>query len=262
MALCGARLSTADAPKSRVNDLHKTFVLHDVHVGTLKSMLLRAKHQQRPKREYKEFLRGVTFEVRRRECVAIIGRNGAGKSTMLGIVAKVQYPTSGSVEINGRVAPLLELGSGFHPDLTGVENVYFNGMLLGLTHDQVRERLNQIVAFSEIGEYVNSPLRTYSSGMIARLGFAVASHVDAEILIVDESLAVGDYRFVQKCYAFIRRFQMRGGTILFVSHAASSVRDIATRCIWLEDGVVKMDGDPKEVVHAYQGQGASPEGAH
>ncbi|MEA2553725.1 MAG: lipopolysaccharide transport system ATP-binding protein [Fimbriimonadaceae bacterium] len=249
-----------DAPKIRIRDLHKTFVVHDVHVGTIKSLLLRAKHLPKPKRDYNEVLNGVNLDIHRRECVAIVGRNGAGKSTMLGIIANVHRPTSGTVEINGRIAPLLELGSGFHPDLSGIENIFFNGMLLGLTQDQIKERLSEIVAFSEIGEYIDAPIRTYSSGMVARLGFAVASHVDAEILIVDESLAVGDYNFVRKCYAFIRRFQMRGGTILFVSHAAAAVTDIATRCVWLENGVVKMDGDPKEVIQAYQSGGVLAEG--
>lgn len=261
MALCGEGLITYDAPKIRIRDLHKAFVLHNVGGVTLKSMLLGSKNKARPKRQVKHVLRGVSFDVNRRECVAIIGRNGAGKSTMLSIVAKVYRPTSGSVEINGRVAPLLELGSGFHHDLTGLENIYFNAMLLGLTEDQIKERLDEIIDFAEIREYIEEPIRTYSSGMIARLGFSVASHVDAEILIVDESLAVGDYQFVQKCYAFIRRFQMRGGTILFVSHSSASIRDIATRCIWVEEGVVQMDGNPDEVIMAYQGAAASPEGA-
>lgn len=250
-----------EKPRISVRDLRKDFVLHDVHVGTLKSMILSVKHRPKPRREMKQVLRGVSFDVFRRECVAIVGQNGAGKSTMLGIAAKVHRPTSGSIEIHGRIAPLLELGSGFHPDLSGIENIYFNGMLLGLTHDQVKERIPEIVAFSGIHEYIDAPIRTYSSGMISRLGFAVASHVDAEILIVDESLAVGDYAFVQKCFAFIRRFQTRGGTILFVSHSAASITTIATRCIWLDQGVVKMDGDPKEVIAAYQGNAVSPESA-
>ncbi len=254
-------MNEVEAPKIRITDLHKSFVLHDVHIGTLKSWLLRIGQKAKPKRQVKHVLRGISFDVKRRECVAIVGRNGAGKSTMLSIVAKVYRPTSGSVEINGRVAPLLELGSGFHPDLTGLENVYFNAMLLGLTEDQIKERLDEIVDFAEIREYIEEPIRTYSSGMIARLGFAVASHVDAEILIVDESLAVGDFQFVQKCYAHIRRFQMRGGTILFVSHSSSSIKDIATRCLWVEQGVVKMDGNPDEVIKEYQSNAPSPESA-
>ena len=249
-----------EKPKIRVQDLHKSFVLHDIHVGSLKARLL-GKGQSRPKRQVKHVLRGVSFDVNRRECVAIVGRNGAGKSTMLSIAAKIYLPTSGSIEVNGRVAPLLELGSGFHTDLTGIENIYFNGMLLGLTEDQITERLDEIIEFAGIREYIEEPVRTYSSGMTSRLGFAVASHVDAEILMVDESLAVGDYSFVMKCYEHIRRFQMRGGTILFVSHSAGAIRDLATRCIWLEDGVVKMDGDPDEVILAYQGKAKSPESA-
>jgi ABC-type polysaccharide/polyol phosphate transport system ATPase subunit len=250
-----------EAPKIKVVDLHKSFVLHDLRIGSVKSLLLRSKHKAAPKRQVKHVLRGVSFDVHRRECVAIIGRNGAGKSTMLSIAAKIYLPTSGSVAVNGRVAPLLELGSGFHQELTGVENIFFNGMLLGLSQDQITERLDEIIDFAGIREYVNEPVRTYSSGMIARLGFSVASHVDAEILIVDESLAVGDYQFVQKCYEYIRRFQMRGGTILFVSHAASTVKDVATRCIWIEDGIIRMDGEPKAVIDAYQGKAPSIESA-
>lgn len=251
----------AEAPKISVKDLHKSFVLHDIHVGTLKSRILRNRKDSRPKRQVKHVLRGVSFDVHRRECVAIIGRNGAGKSTMLSIAAKIYLPTSGSIDVNGRVAPLLELGSGFHPDLTGIENIYFNGMLLGLSEDQITERLDEIIDFAEIREYIQEPVRTFSSGMVARLGFAVASHVDAEILIVDESLAVGDYKFVSKCYDHIRRFQMRGGTILFVSHAAPVIKDLATRCVWIEEGVIKMDGDPAEVIFAYQGKAPGGEGA-
>ncbi len=178
---------------------------------------------------------------------------------MLSIAAKIYLPTAGSITVHGRIAPLLELGSGFHPDLTGVENIYFNGMLLGLREDQITERLDEIVDFAEIKEYIEEPVRTYSSGMMARLGFAVASHVDAEILMVDESLAVGDFQFVKKCYRHIERFQMRGGTILFVSHSAGVIKQLATRCIWLEDGQIKMDGDPNEVMAAYQGNAQSAE---
>jgi len=248
-----------EGPKIRVRDLHKSFVLHDLHVGTLKSMVLRSRGQGRPKRQVKHVLKGISFDVNRRECVGIVGKNGAGKSTMLSIAAKIYLPTSGSIEVEGKVAPLLELGSGFHQELTGVENIYFNGLLLGLTDEQIKERMDEIIDFAGIREYINEPVRTYSSGMISRLGFAVASHVDAEILIVDESLAVGDYQFVEKCYDRIRRFQLRGGTILFVSHAAATVKSVATRCIWLENGVIRMDGKPDDVLAAYQGMGPSPE---
>jgi lipopolysaccharide transport system ATP-binding protein len=250
-----------EEPKIRIRDLYKSFVLHDLNVGTLKTLALRSKHIAKPKRQVKHVLRGISFDVNRRECVAIVGRNGAGKSTMLSIAAKIYLPTSGSITVEGRVAPLLELGSGFHQDLTGVENIYFNGLLLGLTDEQIKERMDEIIDFAEIREYINEPVRTYSSGMVSRLGFAIASHVDAEVLIVDESLAVGDFRFVEKCYRHIRRFQMRGGTILFVSHAAATVLSVATRCIWLEDGVIRMDGDPAEVMDAYQGNFRGGEGA-
>lgn len=237
-----------EKPRILVKDLHKEFVLR--HGGTLKSKIMR---REVPRKVAKEVLKGINLEVHRRECVAIVGRNGAGKSTLLAILAKVHKPTSGYVEVHGRVAPLLELGAGFHPDLTGVDNIFFNGMLLGLTREQIHDRLEEIIDFAELRDSIESPLRTYSSGMVGRLGFAVASHVNAETMIVDESLSAGDFSFVKKCMERLAKFRSRGGTILFVSHSADSVRRLADRCLWLDGGVVRMDGDPNEVLAAYQG---------
>jgi ABC-type polysaccharide/polyol phosphate transport system ATPase subunit len=201
-----------------------------------------------------EVLKGITFEVNPGECVAVIGKNGAGKSTLLSLLARVYKPTSGSIEVVGRMAPLLELGAGFHPDLTGVENIYFNGVILGVSRKEMRERTQAIIDFSEIGEHIEAPTRTYSSGMLARLGFSVAVHVNADILLVDEVLAVGDYEFERKCYAKIDEFRSKGGTILFVSHQMDSVRRVADRCIWLKDGVIHRVGSPDQVIGEYEGR--------
>lgn len=195
-------------------------------------------------------VRGVDLAVRRGECVGIIGRNGAGKSTLLEMIAGTTRPSEGVVRVVGRVAPLLAMGSGFNPELTGRENIWLNGAVLGLTQAQVAERYDDIVAFAGIGEHISRPVRTYSSGMAARLAFAVAAHVDADVLIVDETLAVGDGMFVQKCMRWIRRFREHG-TLLFVSHATHLVVDLCDRAVWLEEGRVVADGVAKEVVRDY-----------
>lgn len=242
------------APMIQIDDLHKQYVLREG--STLKNLLLMKKRHER--RFVRDVLRGITFDVAKGECVAVIGKNGTGKSTLLSILARVHKPTKGSVSVNGRVAPMLELGSGFHPDLTGRENVEFNAMLLGLTGKQIQERMESIIDFSGIREYIDSPIRTYSSGMIARLGFSVVSHVDADILLIDEALAVGDFEFVQKCFTRLTDFKKAGGTILFVTHVVSSVNQLADRCIWLEDGLIRFEGDPKEAIALYQGDAPSP----
>ena len=234
-----------------VEGLHKQFLLSHSGVGSLKTLALWWKKREM---EHLEVLKGLDFEVGKGECVAVIGRNGAGKSTLLSLMARVYKPTSGSIKVNGRIAPLLELGAGFHPDLTGLENILFNGMILGLTRKQALERTQAIIDFAELQHHIDSPVRAYSSGMQARLGFAVAVHVDAEVLIVDEVLAVGDYAFEQKCYDRIEAFQKDGGTILFVSHNMDSVRRVADRCIWIREGVVEMSGEPEKVISAYEAE--------
>ena len=235
-----------------VQNLQKHFVLSHSGAASLKTALLWWK---RRRLEKLDVLKGINLTIQKGECVALVGRNGAGKSTLLALLSKIYKPTAGHVEVSGRIAPLLELGAGFHPDLTGLENILFNGMILGLTRKEVNERIDAIVEFSELQSHIDAPVRTYSSGMLARLGFSVAIHVDADILIVDEVLAVGDYAFEQKCYDFISQFRAKGGTILFVSHNPESVQRVADRCVWLVDGQVKMDGSPQEVLSAYQ-QGA------
>lgn len=236
-------------PALELKDLRKSFMLAHGGGGSLKTALLWWKKK---KLEKLEVLRGLTFTVQKGESVALIGRNGAGKSTLLSLIARVYKPTSGTITVDGRLAPLLELGAGFHPDLTGAENVLFNAMILGLTRKEANARLDSIIQFAELESHKDVPVRSYSSGMLARLGFAVAAHVDAEILIVDEVLAVGDYAFEQKCYDTIEAFKQKGGTILFVSHNLDSVTKVAERCLWLEKGVVKMDGPPEVVLQAYR----------
>ncbi|WP_341961940.1 ABC transporter ATP-binding protein [Pseudomonas sp. RC10] len=192
----------------------------------------------------------ISFEVKKGQTVGIIGRNGSGKSTLLQIICGTLSPTQGDAYINGRVAALLELGSGFNPDYTGRENVYLNGQLYGLTVKQIDERFEKIVGFADIGDFIEQPTKTYSSGMMVRLAFAVIAHVDADVLVVDEALAVGDAFFTQKCMRFLRDF-MKTGTVLFVSHDTGSVKNLCSYAIWLEKGNVIQEGLPKVVSEFY-----------
>lgn len=231
-----------------ITGIRKSFVLSHSGAASLKTALLWWK---RKRVEKLEVLRGLDLEIRHGECVALVGRNGAGKSTLLSLISRIYKPTEGEIVVDGRIAPLLELGAGFHPDLTGLENILYNGMILGLTRKEVNERTPAIVEFAELESHIDSPVRTYSSGMLARLGFSIAAHVDADILIVDEVLAVGDYSFEKKCYDFIDSFRARGGTILFVSHNPDAVRRVSDRVVWLAKGEVRMDGGVEEVLSAY-----------
>lgn len=196
-------------------------------------------------------LDGLTFEIGRGEAVAVVGRNGSGKSTCLALAAGVIKPTSGRVSIRGRVSPLLALGAGVHPDLTGRENVELNGVLLGLTRREVRQRFDEIHDFSELEDFIDQPVRHYSSGMLARLAFSVATHLDPEILIVDEVLAVGDAAFAQKCYDRIKAFRRDGLTMLYVSHDVHSVIDLCDRAVYLDHGRTVAAGQPHEVCQRY-----------
>jgi lipopolysaccharide transport system ATP-binding protein len=193
----------------------------------------------------------VSLEIKSGEVVGLIGANGAGKSTMLGLIAGVLQPQTGTVEVRGRVAPLLELGGGFHPELTGRENIVLNGVLLGLRRAELDASMDGIAAFSELGAFLEQPLRTYSSGMVARLAFAVAAHLDPDILLIDEILAVGDQHFQAKCRDKIAEFKDRGVTIVLVSHALEDVRRLCHRAIWLEGGGIRTEGSPGPVIDAY-----------
>jgi ABC-type polysaccharide/polyol phosphate transport system ATPase subunit len=232
-----------------ITNLSKKFLLAHMNYSSLKGIML---WWRRPHREVVDALKSINFSVAAGECVGVIGKNGAGKSTLLSILARVYKPTSGTFSLGGRVAPLLELGAGFHPDLTGYENVFFNGVVLGLSRKEIAERMPEIVAFSEIGDYIDAPVRTYSSGMLLRLGFSVATHVDAKVLLVDEALAVGDLDFQRKCLARIAKFREDGGAILFVSHDMSAVRQTADRAVWMKSGAMHMFGETETVVSAYE----------
>lgn len=204
------------------------------------------------KKYFQEFsaLSDVSMQVKKGEAVGIIGRNGAGKSTLLQIICGTLHPTVGSVNINGRVAALLELGSGFNPEFTGRENVFMNAAILGLTDQEIASKYDDIIAFADIGSFIERPVKTYSSGMLVRLAFAVIAHVDADVLIVDEALSVGDAFFSQKCMRFLRNF-MKNGTLLFVSHDLGAVLNLCENAIWIQDGKVLAQGKSKQVTEAY-----------
>ena len=201
---------------------------------------------------FREFwsLRDVSLEIRRGETVGIIGRNGSGKSTLLQILCGTLAPTTGSVRIAGRVGALLELGSGFNPEFTGRENVYLNAAVLGMSRDQIEARLDDILAFAEIGDFIDQPVKSYSSGMYVRLAFAVIAHIDADVLVIDEALSVGDVYFGQKCMRFLRKFMERG-TVIFVSHDTAAVLNLCDRAVWLDGGRVVADGPAREVTARY-----------
>ena len=196
-------------------------------------------------------LRGVSVQIKHGEVVGIIGRNGAGKSTLLKILSRITIPTEGRVSIHGRIASLLEVGTGFHPELTGRENVFLNGAILGMPRTEILRKFDEIVEFSEIGQFLDTPVKHYSSGMYVRLAFAVAAHLDPDILICDEVLAVGDAAFQKKCLAKIKGFAQDGKTVLFVSHNPETVRRLCPRSIWLKDGRVQRDGETEEVLNGY-----------
>ena len=206
------------------------------------------------KRYFREFwaLRDVSFEISPGETVGVVGRNGSGKSTLLQLVCGTLSPTGGSVRTRGRIAALLELGAGFNPEFTGRENVYMNGAVIGMTAQEIEQKFADIAAFADIGDFVDQPVKSYSSGMYLRLAFAVAIHADPEILVVDEALAVGDEAFQRKCFSRIQSIQEGGGTILFVSHSAGAVVELCNRALLLDGGELLLDGTPKEVVTQYQ----------
>ena len=196
-------------------------------------------------------LRGVSLQIEPGEVVGIIGRNGAGKSTMLKLLSRITVPTEGRIRINGRVGSLLEVGTGFHQELTGRENIFLNGAILGMSRAEVRRKFDEIVAFGEVEEFLDTPVKRYSSGMYVRLAFAVAAHLEPEILIVDEVLAVGDGAFQKKCLNKMGSFANSGRTVLFVSHSMEAVRDLCQRGIWMKDGTVHQDGPVEETIAAY-----------
>ena len=236
-------------------NVSKTFSRHGTGQKLVRSHMLDI-FRRRGKADRFYALKDVSFHVEEGESLAIVGANGAGKSTLLGLVAGLSMPDEGRVAVNGRVAALLELGSGFHPDLTGAENVRLNAALLGMSRRRTAELFDEIVDFSGIQNFIDEPLRTYSSGMTVRLAFSVAIHTDPEILLVDEVLVVGDSAFQTKCQEKIRAFRRQGKTFLCVSHAVALVHDLCDRAIWLDRGNLIASGTTAEVLAAYSGQAA------
>lgn len=232
----------------KVEDLSKTYKVFDSRVKKIKNLINPFSNST-----YREFyaLKDVSFKINKGEIVGIIGNNGAGKSTLLKILTGVAYPSSGEVEVNGRISSLLELGTGFNPELTGIENIYFNGSLMGLTTEEIDNVVDDIIKFADIGEFINQPVKHYSSGMYARLAFAVSINVNPDILIVDEILSVGDVGFQQKCMKKFEEFKRLGKTILYVSHGLETVQQYCEKAIWLENGRVVEIGPAFDVVENY-----------
>ncbi len=230
-----------------VEDLSKCYEIYSSPHHRLLQILWRGR-----RRYYREFwaLKDVSLCIEPGQTLGIIGRNGSGKSTLLQLICGTLTPTRGALDVRGRVAALLELGSGFNPEFTGRENVYLSCALYQMSRDEAQERLPDILAFADIGDFIDQPIKTYSSGMMARLAFAVIAHIDADVLIIDEALAVGDAFFTQKCMRFLRGF-MKTGTVLFVSHDVASVKSLCNRALWLESGQVQAQGDPKAVCDTY-----------
>ena len=239
----------------KVTNLSKCYQIYDNPQDRLKQSILprlRSLFGKPLKSYFTDFwaLQDISIEIKKGETVGIIGRNGSGKSTLLQLICGTLNPSSGELRVNGKVAALLELGSGFNPEFTGRDNVYMNASLLGLSTVQINQRYDEIVKFADIGSFINQPVKTYSSGMMVRLAFSVIAHVDADILVIDEALAVGDAIFTQKCMRFIREFQ-KNGTLLFVSHDLAAVQNLCSRSIWLDQGSLRMFGSSKVVALDY-----------
>lgn len=232
----------------KVRDVHKSFKLFYDRSYSLKETLL---FKKRRRYETLEVIKGISFDVKKGEAIGLVGHNGCGKSTMLKMLTKIMYPDSGSIEIKGRVSSLIELGAGFHPDMSGRENIYINAAIFGLSKEEIDERLQDIIDFSEIEPFIDNPVRTYSSGMYMRLAFSVAINVDADVLLIDEILAVGDVAFQNKCFNRLREIKAKGTTIVIVSHSLSQIEQICERSYWINDGVIREYGDPKAVHMAY-----------
>ncbi len=234
------------------NNVSKYYPLYHHITGGIKHFLFNFPKSIRELRKARfEALHNISFQIPRGEAFGIIGQNGAGKSTMLGLIAGVIRPTHGTIDVKGRVSPLLQLGAGFHHDLTGRENIRLNGVLLGLTITEVMQKMDQIIEFSELGEFIDQPIRIYSSGMMAKLGFSIAAHLDPQILLIDETLAVGDGKFKKKCTEKMKEFRDSGVTFVLVSHSMKDIENVCEKALWLEDHRIRMLGDVREVADAY-----------
>ncbi|MBR1937162.1 MAG: ABC transporter ATP-binding protein [Bacilli bacterium] len=231
-----------------VKDVYKSFKLIYDKPFTLKERLVFWKST---KKEYREVLKNINLNIKKGETVALIGTNGSGKSTLLKLMTKIIYPTKGYIKTDGKLTSLLELGAGFHPDFTGRENIYFNAAIFGLSAAEIDKRVDEIIRFSELEDFIDSPVRTYSSGMYMRLAFSIAINVDAEILLIDEILAVGDQHFQEKCFEKLEQLSNSGKTIVIVSHSLGALKKLCDRGVWIYDGEVRMDGNIDSVVSEY-----------
>lgn len=231
-----------------VRDVKKTFKVYFDKGQTFKEKIL---FRKRNRYEERAILNGISFDVEKGEAVGLVGHNGCGKSTLLKLMTKIIYPDSGSIKIQGRISSLLELGAGFHPDMTGRENIYTNASIFGLTKKEIESRIDEIIEFSELEQFIDNPVRTYSSGMYTRLAFSVAINVDADVLLVDEILAVGDAAFQAKCFEKLLDIKAKGTTIVIVSHSLAQVEQICERSIWIDGGKIRMVGFPNEVHPQY-----------
>ena len=231
-----------------VKNMTKQFDVYFDKANTLKEKLL---FWKRGNKEVRTVLKDINIDIKKGETVALIGTNGSGKSTLLKLMTKIIYPTKGTVSTKGKLTSLLEHGAGFHPDFSGRENIYFNASIFGLSKKEIDRRLDDIIAFSELEEFIDNPVRTYSSGMYMRLAFSVAINVDADILLIDEILAVGDQHFQDKCFKKLEDLRDSNKTIVIVTHSLDSVKKLCNRAIWIKDGIVEEDGDTKMVVEKY-----------
>lgn len=234
------------------DNVAKTYPYYNYITAGFKTFLFNLPRALKDFRKRFIALQNISFTVYKGECMGVIGRNGAGKSTLLGLIAGVLKPDSGKVIVNGRVSPLLELGAGFHPELTGRENIVLNGVLMGMTKKEVFKKMDKIIAFSELEEFIDQPLRTYSSGMVARLAFSVVAHLDPDILLIDEILAVGDINFQKKCLDKMQEFRQNGVTMVFVSHAIEQVKEICDRAMWIDNHRIRLIGDARSVCEEYE----------
>lgn len=238
-----------------VENLTKVFrVVH--REGSIKSAALKSLLRRFPQKKEFVALRDISFRVPRGQTVGVIGRNGSGKSTLLTLLSRIYRPTSGSITVRGRVATLLELGAGFHPEFTGIENIFLNGVILGMPRTELEKRLPKIIEFAELEEFIDTPVKHYSSGMVTRLGFSVAVHLDPDVLLVDEVLAVGDAAFQEKCYRKIEEFKQQNVTIFFVSHDMDAIRRVCDRVLWIDQHELHADGEPEEVIAQYESNAA------
>lgn len=232
-----------------VKNVEKSFRVYYDKGQSLKEKLL---FRNRNFYEKRQVLKGISFEVKKGEAIGFIGENGCGKSTLLKMLTRIMYPDNGEIEVKGRVSSLIELGAGFHPDMSGKENIYTNASIFGLTRKEIDKRLQDIIDFSELHEFMDNPVRTYSSGMYMRLAFAVAINVDADVLLIDEILGVGDAAFQAKCFERLKKIKKEGTTIVIVSHSLEQIEEICERSYWIKDGMIELQGSPSVVHETYK----------